>query len=125
MSIESLLAQEPTCTLVRMTMPGDVDAGGVQVEDPLIDVGPISGRLMDLDARQKEAWHSLGVEATYIFESTDKRPRASMYIRSFDGRFFRIVGDQNIEYKKGNIRPDTYDYPMVEETTGSGGASHG
>ncbi len=125
MSIESLLAQEPLCVLARMIQPGDVDAGGVQIDDPLIDVGPIVGRLSINDARQQEMWHSLGVECTYTFTSTDGRPRASMYIRSFDDRLFRVVSDQSIEYKKGNIRPNTYEFALVEETTGDGGASHG
>lgn len=124
MSIESLLMQEPLCLLQRMSKPGETDAGGVQLPG-IIDVGTIVGRLSINSADEVAMWQARNVKCTYTFTSTDGRPRLSMLIKSFDGRTFRVVADQSIEYWKGNIRPNTYEYPLVEVTTGTGGASHG
>ncbi len=75
--------------------------------------------------RERAMWKSIGIDADYLFTSTDGSARAKMRLRSADGRLFLITGDHSEEYPKGNIHPNTFEYPLTEITMGGGGASGG
>lgn len=120
MSLEALLADEPLCTLARARTPGETDAAGIPVTNPIVDIRPIVGRLDAASARQMEKWMGLGVHAEYEFLTQDDDQTQELgicigkFIRSADGRLFKVESSGDIVYGKGRL-PTNYSYACTEE----------
>lgn len=120
MSLEALLSDEPLCTLCRSRTPGETDAAGIPLTDPIVDIRPIVGRLDAASARQVEKWMGLGVTASYEFLTQDADMTQELgiglgkFIRSFDGRLFQVMSGGDIVYGKGRL-PTNYSYALEEQ----------
>lgn len=112
MSLESLLAVEPPCTIMRQRTQGEANETGLPLND-LVMVRQSIGRLVRNSTRQVEAWRSLGIEATYEFITQDEDIENGQFLKSVDLRLFRVVGTKAKVYAKGNI-PYHLKYPLSE-----------
>lgn len=115
MSLESLLAQEPTCILKRLPSYGEVDDEGKPLDaETLITVRQVVGRVMMPSGNQQLVYQqsALMVAVTYYFLTQDREIENGWFLVSgWDSRVFRFVGVGIPVYTKGNI-PEHSKYPM-------------
>lgn len=115
MSLESLLEQEPECSIYRQANPGEVDDAGLPVHD-LVFLRKVVGRVMRPSAHQQLVYANTVpmMSMVYTFLTQDTTLENGWFLRDGrDGRLFRFTGTGQVVYPKGNI-PTHLQYPMEQ-----------